>query len=81
MVGKTLRMSELRPGMSGVVVSLNHAGSMRRRLIDLGLIEGRRITCLGRSVWGDPAAYEICGAVIAIRRSDCEHILLRNITE
>ena len=74
-------MSELEPGMIGEVLSLRHSGSMMRRLVDLGLIEGTRVTCLGRSLWGDPAAYEICGAVVALRRVDCEQILLREITE
>lgn len=73
-------MSELQPGMSGEVISLQNSGSMRQRLTDLGLVEGSRVTCLGRSLWGDPAAYEICGAVIALRRVDCEQILLREIS-
>lgn len=73
-------MSELQPGMSGEVISLQNSGSMRQRLTDLGLVEGSRVTCLGRSLWGDPAAYEICGAVIALRRADCEQILLREIS-
>lgn len=76
----TLCMSELQPGMSGEVISLQNSGSMRQRLTDLGLVEGSRVTCLGRSLWGDPAAYEICGAVIALRRVDCEQILLREIS-
>ena len=74
-------MSELEPGMSGEVASLSNSGSMRQRLQDLGLIEGSRVTCLGKSLWGDPAAYRICGAVIALRRADCAQILLREIME
>ena len=47
---------------------------MRRRLQDLGLAEGREILCLGRSPLGDPAAYLICGAAIALRRADSRQI-------
>ena len=74
---KTLLMNELKPGMCGVVSSLNHSGGMRQRMMDLGLVEGSKVTCLGKSVWGDPAAYEICGAVIALRNSDCADVLLQ----
>jgi len=70
-------MSELLPGMTGEVASLQIDGSMRHRLMDLGLVEGSRVTCLGKSLWGDPSAYEICGAVIALRRADCSQVLLR----
>ena len=77
----TLYMSELEPGMTGEVLSLRHSGSMMQRLMDLGLVEGSRVTCLGKSLWGDPGAYEICGAVIALRRVDCEQILLQEIAE
>ena len=77
----TLYLSDLKPGMTGEVISLSNSGAMRQRLMDLGLVAGRRVTCLGRSLWGDPAAYEICGAVIALRRADCEQILLREMHE
>ena len=77
----TLYLSELKPGMTGEVLSLSNSGPMRQRLMDLGLVEGSRVTCLGRSLWGDPAAYEMCGAVIALRRADCEQILLREAHE
>lgn len=80
-MGKTLFMNELKPGMSGVVSALNLSGGVRQRLMDLGLVEGSRVKCLGKSVWNDPAAYEICGAVIALRSSDCESVLLREISE
>ena len=74
-------MSQLRPGMTGEVVSLNNKGSMRHRLQDLGLVEGSRVTCLGKSIWGEPAAYEVCGAIVALRQADCRQVLLREISE
>ncbi len=51
-------------------------GSMRRRLLDLGLIEGTCITCLQKSPSGDPTAYFIRGTVIALRAEDAAHILV-----
>jgi Fe2+ transport system protein A len=49
---------------------------MRRRLLDIGLIENTCVECLGRSPCGDPAAYLIRGAVIALRSEDCRDILI-----
>lgn len=64
------------PGQSAVVRSLAVAGSIRRRFLDIGLTENTRVECLGRSPGGDPSAYLIRGAVVAIRRDDCKKILV-----
>ena len=49
---------------------------MRRRLQDIGLISGTRVECVGVSPLGDPAAYLIRGAVIALRREDSDGVQL-----
>ena len=51
-------------------------GAMRRRLQDIGLISGTRVECVGVSPLGDPAAYLIRGAVIALRREDSDGVQL-----
>ena len=63
--GQTVRVRELLS-----------TGSMRRRLLDIGLIEGTDVACLQKSPAGDPVAYLIRGAVIAIRSEDAERILV-----
>lgn len=55
---------------------LRSTGSMRRRLLDIGLINNTRVECLGRSPGGDPSAFLIRGAVIAIRSEDLKDILV-----
>lgn len=69
---KSLAATEV--GETVCVVSLLAEGRMRRRLADLGLIPGAEVTCLGRSPLGDPSAYLIRGAVIAIRRRDAMEV-------
>lgn len=49
---------------------LTGEAAMRRRLEDIGLTEGSRVTCLMKSPLGDPKAYRIQGAVIALRDRD-----------
>ena len=70
------RLCDVVPGQSAVVRSLEAAGSIRRRFLDIGLTENTRVECLGRSPGGDPSAYLIRGAVVAIRRDDCKKILV-----
>ena len=72
-------LDSLVPGCSCVISSLNTSGSMRRRFQDIGLIEGTVVHCVGVSPCGDPAAYMIRGAVIAIRKQDCRNIFIEII--
>lgn len=67
-------LSMLAPGQSARVASLRPGGAISRRLQDLGLIEGTIVECLYKSPLGDPSAYLIRGAVIALRRSDAEGV-------
>ncbi len=72
-------LSQLTVGQSGQVTELHLSGEMRRRLQDLGVIEGTRIRCLQRSIFGDPCAYLIRGAVIALRNHDSRQIFVRTL--
>jgi ferrous iron transport protein A len=69
-------LGHLKEGDSGVVTRLLTQGTMRRRLLDLGLVEGTRVECAQKSPAGDPVAYLIRGAVIALRREDACTILI-----
>ncbi len=69
-------LNDIQIGETATVKRLLTHGSMRRRLLDIGLIEGTAVQCIGRSPSGDPRAYLIRGAVIAIRCEDCADILM-----
>lgn len=69
-------LSDLRPGDHARVAGLYSTGSMRRRLLDIGLVENTEVECIGTSPWGDPSAYLIRGAVIAIRSEDGANIVV-----
>jgi ferrous iron transport protein A len=69
-------LGHLQEGDSGVVTGLLTQGAMRRRLLDLGLVEGTHVQCAQKSPAGDPVAYIIRGAVIALRREDACTVLI-----
>ena len=70
-------LSDIKPGEIAVVKSLRVHGSMRRRLLDIGLVGGTEVECVGVSPMGDPAAYLIRGAVIAIRSVDSRNVIVQ----
>ena len=63
-------LNDIAPGERARVVSQSTCGALRRRLLDMGLIAGTEVECVGKSPAGDPRAYLIRGAVIALRRED-----------
>lgn len=71
-----LCLNNIAPGDLAIVTALNSKGSMRRRLLDLGLVEDTQVECVGRNPGGGLSAFLIRGAVIAIREEDCRDILV-----
>ena len=60
-------LNELKVGEEAVVKELI---ASNRRLWDIGLVPGTRVKCVLKSPLGDPIAYKIRGAIIAIRREE-----------
>lgn len=71
-------LNDLHDGETAIIHRVYAKPSMHRRLLDIGLIEGTEIECIGRSPLSDPIAFLIRGAVIAIRSEDCKNVLIKN---
>lgn len=67
-------LNDIAPGETACVISQSTYGTLRRRLMEIGLIEGTQIACVGKSPCGDPRAYLIRGVIIALRNEDCRKI-------
>ena len=70
-------MADLSPGDRAVVTDICMNTDMRRRLQDMGLIEGTLVECVGISPLGDPCAYLISRTVIALRKEDASQVRIR----
>lgn len=67
----------LETGQQATVSDLLASRGEQLRLMELGFIPGRTVSALQAAPWGDPVAYAVCGAVIALRRSDASQILVQ----
>jgi Fe2+ transport system protein FeoA len=74
-------LDELPVGATAEVQSLsaNLNGPARRRLLDLGILPGTRILVEMRSPSGDPTAYRIRNALIALRAEQAHDIRVREM--
>ncbi|MEW6622496.1 MAG: FeoA family protein [Bacillota bacterium] len=73
-------LSSLPPGAICKVAGLFVEGITRRRLLDLGFIPGAKVEVLRKSPVGDPTAYFIKGATIALRKNEADNILVSEIS-
>lgn len=64
----------LPTGSIGRVKELTAHDSLRRRMLDLGLITDTLVESIRKSPSGDPTAYQIRGAVIALRSEEAANI-------
>ena len=71
-----MTLSQLKKGETGKVGQIGVNGSMRRRLQDIGLVRGAAVKRIGSSPLGDPSAYLIKGALVAIRNKEADCIML-----
>lgn len=72
-------LSKVKLGSSCIIEKINLDGSIKRRLLDIGLIEGTKVENVLESPFKDPMAFLIRGAVIAIRKDDSKNIMVELI--
>ena len=72
-------LSELPPGCSATVVSVDDSGPVGRRLLDLGLLPGTRVRALPRAPLGDPGLFELRGYRLCLRRSESGRVRVQNV--
>lgn len=74
---KNICLNDLKMGEMGVITSLSAQGTIKRRLLDIGLVDNTEVQCILDSPSKDPKAFLIRGAVIALRNEDCQNVLIR----
>ncbi|MFN3873801.1 MAG: FeoA domain-containing protein [Ignavibacterium sp.] len=76
--GKLKTLSHLKVGEKGIVLGIAKSlrGQQRRRLMDLGIVPGTEIEAELESISGDPIAYRVRGATIALRKDQADKIYL-----
>lgn len=69
-------LSQLPLNKYGYIKELKCDGNIRRRLLDLGLVKGTKITPVLVSPSKDPRAFFVRGSIIAIRKEDAKNVYI-----
>lgn len=75
--GNNLSLDQMRPGESGVISIVGGTGALRRRLLDMGLTPGTRVTVRKRAPFGDPLELYLRGYELTLRGEDACTIKMR----
>ena len=67
-------LSDLQTGEHAVIVRVNGHGSFRKRLIEMGFIQGKEVRVILNAPLKDPIEYEIIGYKVSLRREEARQI-------
>lgn len=70
-------LDKLPLNKEAIVLKLTTPNPLRRRLLDLGLVQNTSIKSIYVSPSGDPKAFEFRGTLIAIRNEDAKTIQIK----
>ena len=76
-----MRLAELATGEKAVIVRVNGHGSFRKRLIEMGFIQGKEVRVVLNAPLKDPIEYEIIGYKISLRREEARQIEVVGVEE
>ncbi len=72
-----MTLKDLKPGESGIVVSIGEKGPIRRRLMDMGVTPGAIIEVVKVAPLGDPIEVNIRGYELSLRKDEAKSIVLK----
>lgn len=67
-----MTLTDLAPGESATIESVDTRDPAVQRLMVLGLVEGAELTFVRASLGGDPLEFRLFGAEIALRREQAK---------
>lgn len=68
------KLKDMKPGESGLIVTLHGSGNVKHRLIDMGLVHGTKIHVIKFAPLGDPVEIKVKNFELALRNSEASMI-------
>ncbi|MBR1894181.1 MAG: ferrous iron transport protein B [Bacteroidales bacterium] len=69
-----MKLADLQTGERAVIVRVHGHGSFRKRLIEMGFIQGKTVRVVLNAPLKDPIEYEIIGYKVSLRREEAKLI-------
>lgn len=69
-----MTLRDLKPGESGTILKVGGKGALRRRLLEMGLTPGAKLSVQKTAPLGDPIEILIRGYHLTLRKDDAAEI-------
>ena len=76
-----MKLSELKPGQTGVITKIFGHGAFRKRVIEMGFVRGREVSVILNAPLQDPVKYALMGYEVSLRRAEANLIEVDLLTE
>jgi Fe2+ transport system protein FeoA len=73
-------LSELKEGQRAIITRVGGTSSLRRRILEMGMLRGSRITVEKYAPLRDPLELVINGCHVSLRVEEARHITVENVT-
>ncbi len=74
MVEVNLRL--MKKNQSGIIKAVKVSGELGRRIREMGIVPGTKITIQGRAPLYDPVALRVMGGTLTLRNNEADHIIV-----
>jgi ferrous iron transport protein B len=75
------KLSDLNTGERGVIVKVRGHGGFRKRIIEMGFIQGKKVEVVHKAPLQDPVEYQIMGYNVSLRLSEASQIEVISVEE
>ena len=75
------RLSELNTGEKGVIVKIQGHGGFRKRIIEMGFLQGKTVEVVHKAPLQDPVEYQILGYHVSLRMKEASQIEVISVEE
>lgn len=69
-----INMRQMREKQSGIIAAIRANGELGRRIRDMGLVPGTKVTVQGRAPLYDPVALRVMGFTLTLRNNEADYI-------
>lgn len=71
-----MNLAKLKPGESGKITAIGAIGSLRRRLMDMGVLVGETVKVVKIAPLGDPIEVTVKSYQLSLRKKEAEGIVV-----
>lgn len=74
-----MTLLDMKPGQTGQIISINKGSQGARRLFEMGLVPGAKVTLLSRHPFSGPLVLLIGNSKVALGRGIADAVEIKNI--